>query len=164
VLRAGFQVQDLSAEAWVRVVEFMYSDRLSEGLALPLVFEVLDAATRFMLPGLRNLCVAALIEQASLVDPFELYSLAMLYDLPRLENHVMGLFAERLDVVLGEDDFLRLVHESAYSIEKREETDSIPFVDEIRSSILRVHRIEPDEADRKLSLLDAMLEKMSLSG
>ncbi len=91
---------DISWAALSNVVHWLYSDELlppaagaggpSEGddepppaLAVAVAVEVLDAATRFMLPGLRNLCCTALVEQSDAVDVFSLHELASLYELPR---------------------------------------------------------------------------------
>lgn len=52
-------------------------------LDVPLAVEVLDAATRLMLPGLKNLACNALIAQSDAVDVFSLHELAALYELPR---------------------------------------------------------------------------------
>lgn len=60
-------------------------------------------------------------------------------------------------------EFEQLVMESAYSIEKREETDSIPFLDDIRFHVSRRHKHDPVEIDRKFHLVDLFLERVGLS-
>lgn len=80
-----------------------------------------------------------------------------------LEWSVQQLFAEYLDDVIHTSEFEQLVMESAYSIEAREETDSIPFLDDIRFHISRRHKHDPMEIDRKFGLVDLFLEKVGLS-
>ena len=73
------------------------------------------------------------------------------------------MFAEYLEEVMDTDEFSQLVVESAYSIQKREETDSIPFIDDIRFHISRRHKDDPTEIERKFSLVDTLLERLELS-
>jgi len=73
------------------------------------------------------------------------------------------VFAQYLEDVIDTDEFSQLVVESAYSIEKREETDSIPFIDEIRFHISQRHKDDPVEIERKFELVDCLLEKLELS-
>lgn len=49
------------------------------------------------------------------------------------------LFARDLDDVIHSSEFMDLVVESAASIEARQETDSIPLLDDIRHHIHRLH-------------------------
>ena len=96
---------DISWAAFTHVVHWLYADELLPGPAMasagaadgdrsndnateaaldvPLAVELLDVATRLMLPGLKNLACAALIAQSDAIDVFSLHELATLYELPR---------------------------------------------------------------------------------
>eukprot|EP00624_Nannochloropsis_granulata_P004772 evm.model.NODE_33880_length_9695_cov_19.565859.4 len=153
----------ISSEALRKVLEYMYCDECLAPLSVPVVFEVLDAATRYMLPGLRNQCSNALIEMAEEIDVFSLLEMARMYDLPRLENFVMERMADILEEVVWTEEFSEMVRESAATVERREEIDSIPVVDEIRYFVYRMHKFEKKwELERKLGLIDQLLEKLGL--
>lgn len=83
-------IADVSAEAFAVVVEFMYSDTLQKSLEPPLVYEVLDAGTRFLLDGLRTLCVSQIMQQTE-QDAFYHFELSRIYELPRLEDHCFSV-------------------------------------------------------------------------
>lgn len=60
--------------------------------------------------------------------------------------------------------FAALVEESAWSIQKREETDSVPFVDDIRYFVYKLFNKHTHESHRRYELLDLVLERLNLSG
>ncbi|EWM28152.1 ankyrin repeat and btb poz domain-containing protein 1 isoform 2 [Nannochloropsis gaditana] len=152
----------LSGEALRRVIEFMYCDEPLSPLEVPLVFDVLDAATLFMLPGLRNYCVSALMEHVDKIDIFSLLEVARLYDLPRLENFVVERMAINLEKVVEADKFRLLVEESAATVKAREERDSIPLIDDIRYFVCRLHRFDQDVQEMKIALIESLLERLGL--
>ncbi|GAB5030996.1 ankyrin repeat and btb poz domain-containing protein 1 [Nannochloropsis oceanica] len=153
----------ISSEALRKVLEYMYCDECLTPLSVPAVFEVLDAATRYMLSGLRKQCSNALMENAEEIDIFFLLELGRMYDLPRLENFVMERMADILEEVVWTDEFLEMVRKSAATVDKREEIDSIPVVDEIRFFVYRMHKFDRNgELERKLGLINQLLEKLGL--
>jgi len=153
----------VTSEALRRVIEYVYCDECLSPLAVPIVFEVLDAAALYMLPGLRNQCINTLMEKAEEIDVFFLLETARMYDLPRLQNFVMERMADILEEVIETEEFSEMVKESAATVEKREEIDSIPVIDEIRFLIHRMHRFERrGELERKLGMIDRLLERLNL--
>ena len=155
------KLREISAETFSKVIEYLYSDQIQE-LSPPLVFDVLEAANRYLLPGLRALCGAVLVDYSEEIDVFYLHSLARLYDLPRLEHHSFEIFAKELDDCIWTDDFAELIQESASAIKSREDIDSIPFLDEIRYHICRQHKYDQQELERKYILVDELLDKLKL--
>lgn len=178
---------DISWAALRQVVTWLYADELlppppqpsslsstteeEEGdgekrrpaMDVALAVEVLDAATRFLLQGLRTLCCQCLIEQSDAVDVFSLLDLATLYELPRLENHVSELFARDLAEAVQRPEFHELVAASAATIEHRQATDTIPFLDDLRFAIIRLYS-DCDEAalEGRFALLDEVLSRLNL--
>jgi ankyrin repeat and BTB/POZ domain-containing protein 1 len=86
-----------------------------------------------------------------------------MYELPRLENFVMERMADVLEEVVEMEEFAEMVRQSAATVEKREEIDTIPVVDERRFFIYRMHRVgKAGELERKLGLIDQLLDKLNL--
>jgi hypothetical protein len=117
---------------------------------------------RYVLAGVWQ-CVGAIMDQSDYVQIFYNYQIAIMYNLPRLENHCIELFAKHLVNVIDTQEFSELVQESAYSIEERQETDSIPFLDEVRFHVARLYRNDPQGERLALDLLDDLLERLHLS-
>jgi len=90
----------------------------------------------------------------------------------RLYDAVCRVCADRLDRAVRLDAFRAAVVDSARSIQARQATDSIPFVDDIRQTIAaRCNPLElgdgaPEalEEAAKLELIDALLDDLGLAG
>ncbi len=63
-------------------------------------------------------------------------------------------------------EFAEVVLEDAESVKDRQETDSIPIVDDIRYHIQNFVQTysDMDEADQRLTIIDDMLEELNLEG
>lgn len=63
-------------------------------------------------------------------------------------------------------DFEELVKEDAATVRNREEIDSVPLLDDIRFYITNnVQTVSAmDEANDKLAIIDALLERLELDG
>ena len=61
-------------------------------------------------------------------------------------------------------EFAEFIHEDATSVKGREETDSIPIVDDIRFHITNFVQTYSDmyEADDRLAAIDRLLEDLDL--
>ena len=143
------------------------------------------------MPALVALCGSVLAQHVSAENASECLRLCEQYGLRRLEAHCHAVVARELDDVLAREPpvaapaatggtFGALVRESAAAIERREATDSIPLVDEIRREIHRACNPDSDSDDesadaaaqlswvreerRRLRLLDAFVEGLGLSG
>ena len=66
------------------------------------------------------------------IDPYLVLRAAWLTRVTRLEQFAARYFAYRLERYLDEEDFTDVIRESAARIEKRQETDSIELLDDIR--------------------------------
>ena len=66
------------------------------------------------------------------LDPYAVLRAAWLLRVPRLEEFAARFFAYRLEQYIDQLEFVELVAESALRIQKRQETDSIELIDDIR--------------------------------
>ena len=66
--------------------------------------------------------------------------------------------------MVNSEDFASFVKEDAQTVEKREETDSIPIIDDIRFHITNSVQTFSDmyDADEKLSCIDQFLDQLDL--
>lgn len=66
--------------------------------------------------------------------------------------------------MVGVEEFSVLVREDAGGVQRREETDSIPVIDEVRFHITSSVQTFSDmyEADRKLAAIDQFLDTLDL--
>jgi len=110
-----------------------------------LLLEVLNLADMLMLPVLKNICVLLLTQHINTHNIFEMLETSKVFLLSRLEESCLRWMALHLDDVIERDEFAALVKESAESIVDRQATDSVPFVDEIRSYIVQLFYVEEIE-------------------
>lgn len=154
-----------------------------------LAYDVLSVADMYLLPGLKRLCgrsLAQLLEEDSVVG---VWRIAKMFRLARLEDQCteymakviekVGRGAERGRSLRGWDaacaepaslqlvereDFVEAVREEAAAVAARQETDSIPLVDDIRfhvaSTVQTYSAIE--EAQQRLRALEDLLVSIGL--
>ena len=71
-------------------------------------------------------------EEEEPLDIYEVVRAGWLLRIPRLEEFGARFFAYRLEDHIDEEDFADLIRESASRLQKRQETDSIELLDDIR--------------------------------
>lgn len=59
-------------------------------------------------------------------------------------------------------EFMELVAASAATIQNRQATDSIPFLDEIRYAIMRLYTLDGEALEERFLLLDQVLARLNL--
>ena len=81
------------------------------------------------------------------LDIYEVVRAAWLLRIPRLEEFAARYFAYRLENHIDEEDFAELIKESAERIKKRQETDSIELLDDIRFYLSERFRLRFEDMD-----------------
>ncbi|KAL7986124.1 hypothetical protein Chor_011290 [Crotalus horridus] len=127
-------------------------------------YEVLCVADMYLLPGLKRLCgrtLAQVLDEDSVVS---IWKIAKLFQLTRLEDQCTEYMARIIEKLVEFEEFAAAVKENADAVEERQETDSIPLVDDIRfhitSNVQTYSAIE--EANQKLDALDNLLASIGL--
>jgi hypothetical protein len=92
----------------------------------------------------------------------------------RLEDAAVGFLAHNIDRVVDTPEFIDYVRSSAQSIRKRQETDSIPLIDDIRGFIFEefgglgarqsLPPLQRDQLTRKLMILEDVMNKLGYKG
>lgn len=150
---------------------------------------MLSVADMYLLPGLKRLCgrsLAQLLDEDSVVG---VWRVAKLFRLARLEDQCTEYMAKVIEKVgpwgpwwagrlreggrhaelacpqlVEREDFVEAVREEAAAVAARQETDSIPLVDDIRfhvaSTVQTYSAIE--EAQQRLRALEDLLVSIGL--
>ncbi|KAI8582594.1 hypothetical protein K450DRAFT_226013 [Umbelopsis ramanniana AG] len=176
------RISDISAEAFTIILEFIYTD--AAAIPIDMAFEVLMAADRFLFHRLKS--IAAIIitsERSPIMDVYELMRTAIDLGVDRIEQYCTKYLAENLDDYIEDTEFKNLIKESAESIADREETDTIPFIDELRYFLGKKYSVPTADLDAsgrvhvyvketltameaeyndKLDMLDGILDSLGL--
>nr|XP_034962355.1 ankyrin repeat and BTB/POZ domain-containing protein 1 isoform X1 [Zootoca vivipara] len=155
-------LHNISEEIFIRVLYYIYSDDTE--LSPDNAYEVLCVADMYLLPGLKRLCgrtLAQVLDEESVVS---IWKIAKLFQLTRLEDQCTEYMAKIIEKLVEFEEFAVAVKENAEAVEERQETDSIPLVDDIRfhitSNVQTYSAIE--EANQKLEALDNLLASIGL--
>ncbi|XP_061113727.1 ankyrin repeat and BTB/POZ domain-containing protein 1 isoform X2 [Conger conger] len=148
----------LPHDIFIRLLYYIYSDDTE--LSEENVEEVLGVADMWLLPGLKRLCGRVLAQGLGEDSVLRLWRTARLYRLSRLEDQCTELMARIIYKLVEDPEFAQLVQEDAAAVADRQETDSIPLVDDIRfhiSSNVQTYSAIEEAQQRLLALEDLLL-------
>ncbi|XP_032892875.1 ankyrin repeat and BTB/POZ domain-containing protein 1 isoform X1 [Amblyraja radiata] len=155
-------LHNVTEEIFIRVLYYIYSDATE--LSPENVYEVLCAADLYLLPGLKRLCGKTLAIMLTEDNVVSTWRTAKLFRLSRLEDQCTEYMAKIIEKLVESEEFAQVVQDDATAVEDRQETDSIPLVDDIRfhvtSNVQTYSAIE--EANQKLKALDELLARLEL--
>ncbi|XP_068714440.1 ankyrin repeat and BTB/POZ domain-containing protein 1-like isoform X1 [Montipora foliosa] len=157
-------LNDVPPDVFAAVVAYIYQDNAL--VTEENVFSVLCFSDVYLLSGLKRLCsriVTSLLDTDNVVTVLRT---ARLFNLPKLEVDCCEFMSKNLEKIIDNKEFHSLILEDAASVRERQETDSIPVVDDIRFHLMR--RVLPyyvsDEEDEvfvdcegNLQILDNLL-------
>ncbi|KAL5339628.1 hypothetical protein BJX70DRAFT_150504 [Aspergillus crustosus] len=160
---------DCSPEVLEIILTFLYTERAD--FSLDVAVEVLFAADMLFIEKLKTKAAVVIstlgsgsISQAeaaktrgNLEDDIDIYSIiraAWLTRVQHLEDFAARFLAYRLEAHIDLPEFAELIQESASRIQKRQETDSIELLDDIRFYLDERFRLRFDDAG-----IEEMLEE-----
>lgn len=163
-------LNDVTPDVFAAVVAFIYqNDAL---VTEENVYSVLCFADVYLLNGLKRLCAR---EISTFLDPDNVVTVlrtARLFNLSKLEVDCCEYISKYLEKVLDNKEFHSLILEDAASVRGRQETDSIPVVDDIRfhlyRGILPINSTsDGDEeffvdSESKLQMLETLLQHLGV--
>ncbi|CAH3196418.1 unnamed protein product, partial [Porites evermanni] len=136
------------------------------------VYSVLCFADVYLLNGLKRLCAR---EISSLLDPDSVVTVlrtARLFNLPGLEVNCCEYISKHLEKVIDNKEFHSLILDDASSVQGRQETDSIPVVDDIRfhlyKVVLPINGVLDDDdelvvdGESRLQMLETLLQNLGV--
>ncbi|KAH8550422.1 BTB/POZ protein [Umbelopsis sp. PMI_123] len=140
------RISDVSPEAFAIILEFIYTDVAA--IPIEMAFEILIAADRFLFHRLKSIAAIIITSQKTpIMDVYELIRTAIDLGVDRIEQYCTKYLAEHLDDHIGDEEFKSLIKESAESIAEREETDTIPFIDELRYFLGKKYSVPTADLD-----------------
>ncbi|XP_063797251.1 ankyrin repeat and BTB/POZ domain-containing protein 1 isoform X2 [Pseudophryne corroboree] len=172
-------LHNITAETFTRVLYYIYSDdteafrgpcleekksRKRRKLSPENAYEVLCLADMYLLLGLKRLCgkiLAQMLDEDSVIG---IWNIAKLFQLTRLEDQCTEYMARIIEKLVDSEEFAAAIQDDAAAVEERQETDSIPLIDEIRfhitSNVQTYSAIE--EANQRLEALERLLGSLGL--
>ncbi|CAL8084175.1 unnamed protein product [Orchesella dallaii] len=156
-------LRDVSASVISCVLYYIYTN-LPHTLNEDIVFDVLEISDIYLLPGLKKHCGIFLCNMVSRDNVIELLAIARLRDIVRLEDRCADYLADNIVVFVEDETFHAFIMEDAQQVECRQETDSIPIIDDIRYHITSqvASFAELEESQEKLRLIDKLLDDLGL--
>ena len=153
----------VSPAVFSSIVSFVYTNDCL--ISEEVVLELLHTADMFLLPGLKKLCgkwMGRMIERETVV---EILRTARLFQLARLEDSCTEFLARNIEMMWEDQDLRNIVESDAQEVVKREETDSIAIIDEIRSHIsASVKKLsDMDDAESRMMVVDRLLEELGFA-
>ncbi|KAF7655645.1 hypothetical protein LDENG_00053080 [Lucifuga dentata] len=155
-------LHNISHEIFLHVLYYIYSDD-----TLPMTENVLDVlcvADMYLLPGLKRLCGKMLAKTICEENVLHMWKTAKLFRLSRLEDQCSEYMAKIIEQLVEQEEFAEMIKEDAASLEDRQETDSVPLVDDIRYHIAGNVQTYSDieEANQKLEALEDLLSRINI--
>ncbi|TTP91404.1 Ankyrin repeat and BTB/POZ domain-containing protein 1 [Bagarius yarrelli] len=133
-------LHDVSHELFTKILYYIYSDNT------------------------QRLCGRTLAALLSEENVLHMWKTAKLFSLSRLEDQCTEYMARIIERLVEKPEFAELIREDAESVAARQETDSIPLVDDIRyhisGNVQTYSAIE--EANQKLHALEFLLSYIGL--
>ncbi|KAG1051677.1 hypothetical protein G6F43_006134 [Rhizopus delemar] len=177
------EVFDVEADIFGHyVLQFLYTDKCT--IPPEDAYDVLIVADMLLIDRLKAIAAIAITNQEEpVVDIYELIQTAIELEVERVEQYCIKYFADHLDEYIKQPEFLNLIKMSAQSIKRREETDSIPFIDDLRYFLSKKYFIADEDLNesgrvneeyqdtwtemeslynQKLEILDQILESLGL--
>ncbi|XP_038127434.1 ankyrin repeat and BTB/POZ domain-containing protein 1 isoform X2 [Cyprinodon tularosa] len=155
-------LQNITQEVFIHVMYYIYTDDTE--LTMDSVFDVLCVADMYLLPGLKRLCGKILAKAICEENVLHMWKTAKLFRLSRLEDQCTEFMAKIIERLVEQAEFAEMIKEDAASLEERQETDSVPLVDDIRfhiaSNVQTYSAIE--EANQKLEALEELLSSINI--
>ncbi|PSN49801.1 Ankyrin repeat and BTB/POZ domain-containing protein 1, partial [Blattella germanica] len=155
-------IRNVPVEAFAAVVYYIYTNGVQ--VREEHFLDVLYAADMYLLPGLKRGCGVVLGSRLNVDNVVSRLRTARLFQLPQLEDQCTRFISHHIYKVIHDESLHDLVMQDATEVMGRQETDSIPVIDDIRYHITsEVQTVsEMSEASEKLKLIDEMLEDLGL--
>lgn len=161
-------LNDVTPEAFAVITTFIYTNQCD--IPDETILELLHLSSLYLLPTLKKKCANKLSAMLDCENVVAIYQLSRLYNLTSLETSCCEFMANHLHEVIDSDEFSELVLADATEIKNREETDSIPVIDDIR---FQVHNSAlpgmqsadfcyGSSADQKFEMLEKLLLRLGL--
>ncbi|CAK9290323.1 unnamed protein product [Gordionus sp. m RMFG-2023] len=157
-----FELKDVTPSVFKHVIRYVYEDRAE--IQPDLVFDVLQAADKFLLTGLKKSSSLIIANNLDSENVLNVVLASRIYVLPNLEDACARYIAQNLLEIIDRPEFKEIIIKDAAQVLNREETDTISIVDDVKYYLTnQVQTFEAMQSSRKkLSILDTLLESIGL--
>ncbi|GLH08301.1 BTB/POZ domain-containing protein 9 [Gryllus bimaculatus] len=155
-------IKNIPVHAFAAVVYYIYTNFVQ--VPQEYIIDVLLAADMYLLPGLKRACGLQLIAYLNIYNVISRLRTARLFQLSFLEDQCTKFIADNIEKMIDDASLHEIILQDAQEVRGRQETDSIPVVDDIRyhiSSDVNGYS-EMSEASEKLKIIDKLLEDLGL--
>ncbi|KAL8968342.1 MAG: hypothetical protein Q9183_002504, partial [Haloplaca sp. 2 TL-2023] len=156
---------DCSPAVLETVLKFLYTEKADFGIDIAV--DVLFAADLLLIERLKQKAATVIstlgngtmapasdleivgaenVPQEEVINIYDVIRAGWMTRVPRLEEFGARYLASRLEYYIEEEDFSDLIKESAARIQKRQETDSIELLDDVRYYLSERFRLRFEEA------------------
>ncbi|KAK0155103.1 Ankyrin repeat and BTB/POZ domain-containing protein 1 [Merluccius polli] len=155
-------LHNISYKVFISLLYYIYSDNTE--IFPDNVLDLLYVADMYLLPGLKRMCGTTLAETICEDNVLQIWQTAKLFRLSRLEYQCKELMARNIERLVARAEFAEMIQEDARSVKNRQETDSIPLVDDIRYHITSNVQMfsAMEETHHKLQVLEQLLVSIGL--
>lgn len=154
-------LNDINVVVFKAIINHAYADTFQVE-DVDSAHEVLAFSHMLMMPSLSRRCGLYLSKSIDFYNIITLYRSAKCFSLTRLEDNCTLFMAKNLDKIIENEEFSQLVLEDAMEIQDREESDSVPLVDDIRHHLSETTFSDFEDSKRKLSLLSTLMSRLGL--
>jgi ankyrin repeat and BTB/POZ domain-containing protein 1 len=160
-----FELMDVSPFVFGVIIEYLYTDVVRSIPTVALALEAMNVADAYLLiDGIKPLLASQAASHISVETLCDIYSAATLFNALKLSEAAAKFAAIEIDKVTTLSDFAKLVMADAAAVKGRQEFDSVPIIDEIRTEIrlLLPNLSQQEERIRRLNVLDNFCIQLGL--
>jgi len=156
---------DVSPFVFGVILEYLYSDVVRPIPTIALALEALNAADAYLLlDGIKPLLASRTASHLRLDTFCDIYRAATLFNALKLSESAARFAALEIDAVAALPEFAELIKTDAAAVKGRQEYDSVPIVDDIRTEI-RLYlpgKAQIEEKNRRFKILDDLCDALGL--
>jgi ankyrin repeat/BTB/POZ domain-containing protein 1 len=160
-----FELMDVSPFVFGVILEYLYSDVVRPMPTVALALEALNAADAYLLlDGMKPLLASRTASHLRLDTFCDIYRAASLFNALKLSESAARFAALEIDAVAALPEFAELINTDAAAVKGRQEYDSVPIVDDIRTEI-RLYlpgKAQIEEKNRRFKILDDLCDALGL--
>ncbi|EDV27386.1 uncharacterized protein TRIADDRAFT_20762 [Trichoplax adhaerens] len=154
-------LNDCTPDIFSIVMVFIYAGDVK--IPCDLTQEILYAADKYLIPGLKRHCCKVIIQNLQTDNVIQLLETARLLTMPKLELECTRFISKHLLEMVERDDFAKIIIDDATSIIQRQETDSIPIIDEVRYHLGEESLQQSSEKYNEILLKNNALDKLLMN-
>ncbi|XP_033214362.1 speckle-type POZ protein B-like [Belonocnema kinseyi] len=110
------EIEDLTPKVIEKMLLFIYTDKVEDSDLKEFAPQLLDAAEKYNLRRLKEMCIAALYENLSIENVLNTLEIADTYSIPNLKKEALQFLVAHRQVVICQDEFKTLIAERPHLV------------------------------------------------